>query len=139
MKINSNSITTHIKDNAKILGISGGKVSFSENTAVPISLVLCRNTLLEAHHNYLSPIDDGNFTTTLLQRINNQTWKHEIRLVFCEGIFTAGLSLIDLDMIHDVLRVPVISITFFRRLLSNRAYFIVVLIPLWPSAAPISS
>ncbi len=99
---------------SRILAISGGTVSLSEKKKVPIVGVLWRNSIIEKCFIKFSPTDPkpSEITENVLSLLEEKYFiEKQVKLVFIFNNILAGLGILDINILQEKWKTPIIIIT----------------------------
>jgi len=97
-----------IKDGIFAVGIDDAPHD-RENLTTELFFVFCRGTLLERINHASIDVDGLNSTDIIIK--NLKTIKEQFQIILTHGITTGGFNVLDIEMISNLLEIPVIAIT----------------------------
>ncbi len=100
-----------MKPEARVLGIDDAPFDkFHDKTALIVGCFYRSNKLLEGVLSTNVCVDGDDATDKIGEMINSSKFKPQIQVVFLDGIAVAGLNVIDIQRLHNMIKIPVIVV-----------------------------
>ncbi|OPY30861.1 MAG: hypothetical protein A4E32_02187 [Methanomassiliicoccales archaeon PtaU1.Bin124] len=95
----------------RILGIDDAPFTFSDSTVPIVGALLRSPAYLEAVMTSKVSVDGTDSTAAIIEMVRGSRYSDQVKLVLLDGIAFGGFNLVDIDAVHDSLRVPVATVT----------------------------
>ncbi|MGC9099309.1 MAG: DUF99 family protein [Candidatus Micrarchaeia archaeon] len=99
-----------MKSGVRILSIDDSPFRKGEKRDLVIGIV-SRGSTIEGILSFYVEIDGSDATDKILKKVKESRFSREIKLIAINGITLAGLNIVDIKRLSEVLGVPVIAIT----------------------------
>ncbi|RLF29032.1 MAG: hypothetical protein DRN08_00890 [Thermoplasmata archaeon] len=100
-----------MKKQIRILGIDDSPFTFTDKYALVIGVVMRGGEYLECVLREQVAVDGNDATHVCCEMIKNTRHRRQLRAVMIDGVALGGFNIVDIDEIHQVTGVPVITVT----------------------------
>ena len=100
-----------MKPKSRFLGIDDGPFHFGDDEVPLVGVAVQAPAYVEAVLMTRAHVDGRDATERILGMIRGSRYREGLRMVLLNGIAVGGFNVIDLDMLHRELDVPVVTVT----------------------------
>lgn len=95
----------------RVLGIDDSPFSFDEKDVVIIGAAVRLPNYLEGVLQTSSEVDGTDATDRIAEMVRRSRYMENLAAVLIDGIAVGGFNVIDIEALHDVIRIPVVTVT----------------------------
>lgn len=100
-----------MKQQIRILGIDDSPFKFKDKTALVVGALVRAPSYLEGLMRTEVTVDGADATENLIRMISGSRYRDQVKVVMVDGIALAGFNVVDMDMLHSSLGIPVLTVT----------------------------
>ncbi len=100
-----------MKRQIRILGIDDSPFEFGDSTALVIGALVRAPSYLESVMKTDVAVDGRDASSKVVDMVRRSRYRDQIKLMLIDGIALAGFNVLDLDLIHSSLDIPVLTVT----------------------------
>lgn len=100
-----------MKPDARVLAFDDGPFTWDDATVPVVGVVARGAAYVEGVLRTEVAVDGDDATDALAAALERSRWRGQVRAVLLDGIALGGFNVVDLDALHDRLRVPVLTVT----------------------------
>lgn len=95
----------------RILGIDDAPFSFGDQKTLVVGVVMRIPSYIEAVLRTEVTVDGDDACDRLVEMINGSRYKEQLKLVMLDGIALGGFNVIDINVLHEKIGLPAVTIT----------------------------
>ncbi len=100
-----------MKPHPRILGIDDSAFSFEEDEVVVVGTVVRTPNYLEGVLKTIVEVDGTDATERLVEMIGDSRYAENLAVILIDGIALGGFNVIDIEALHNELKIPVATVT----------------------------
>lgn len=100
-----------MKPQIRILGIDDSPFNFGDKRTCVIGVVMRVPSYIEAVLKTEVDVDGDDACEKLAEMINSSRYKEQLKLVMLDGVAMGGFNIIDIDDLHNMIDLPVVTVT----------------------------
>ena len=100
-----------MKNQIKLLGIDDGPFTFNDKKSILIGTIVRANGYLEGVLKRAIEIDGLDVTDVIIDMIVSSHHYKQLRAILLDGVTFGGFNIVDIDKIHQMTNIPVITVT----------------------------
>lgn len=100
-----------MKPQVRILGIDDSPFKFGDKKTCVIGVVMRVPSYIEAVLKTDVEVDGNDACDKLVEMINSSRYKEQLKLVMLDGIALGGFNIVDINELHEKIRIPIVTIT----------------------------
>jgi len=100
-----------MKHQLRVLGIDDSPFEFGDSRALVVGALVRVPNYLESVMKTEVSVDGTDSSKRLIEMVQASRYRDQIRLLLVDGIALAGFNILDLDLIHSSLGMPVLTVT----------------------------
>lgn len=100
-----------MKAQIRVLGVDDSPFKFKDEHALVVGALVRVPSYLEGVMKTEVTVDGSDSTERLVGMVSRSRYKDQIKAMMLDGIALAGFNVVDIQRLHDELRVPVITVT----------------------------
>lgn len=100
-----------MKPQIRVLGIDDSPFKFKDRSALVVGAIVRVPNYLEGVMKTEVTVDGSDATEKLIQMISRSRFRDQVRLVMVDGIALAGFNVVDIELLHGSLHLPVLTVT----------------------------
>jgi len=100
-----------MKHQVRILGIDDSPFKFGDSAALVVGALVRAPSYLESVMKTEVAVDGTDASEKVVDMVQGSRYRDQVKLILIDGIALAGFNVLDLDIIHSSLGVPVLTVT----------------------------
>ncbi len=100
-----------MKQQIRVLGIDDSPFEFGEGRALVVGVVARIPNYVESVMKTDVQVDGTDATNKVVSMIRRSRYREQVKLILLDGIALAGFNVLDIDLIHESLDIPVLTVT----------------------------
>ncbi len=100
-----------MKDQVRVLGIDDSPFAFGDSSALVVGALVRVPGYLESVMRTEVAVDGTDSTRKVIELVSRSKYRDQVKLILIDGIALAGFNILDIQMIHSSLEIPVLTVT----------------------------
>jgi len=100
-----------MKQQIRVLGIDDSPFKFKDQKALVVGALVRVPSYLEGVMKTEVTVDGSDSSRQIVDMVSRSRYRDQIKAIMIDGIALAGFNVIDLELVHSALRVPVLTVT----------------------------
>ena len=100
-----------MKRQVRVLGIDDSPFKFGDGKSVVVGALVRSPGYLEAVMRTEVTVDGTDATELVVDMVLGSRYREQVKVVMIDGVALAGFNVVDIDALHEVLEVPVLTVT----------------------------
>jgi endonuclease V-like protein UPF0215 family len=100
-----------MKPKSRFLGIDDGPFHFGDDEVPLVGVAVQAPSYIEAVLMARAHVDGRDATERILGMVRASRYREGLRMVFLNGIAVGGFNVVDIEALHEELKVPVVTVT----------------------------
>jgi endonuclease V-like protein UPF0215 family len=100
-----------MKDQIRVFGVDDGPFKFGQIEVPIIGVIMRAPNYIEGICKSEVTVDGSDSNEKLIEMLNKSHYKDQIRLIMFDGVALGGFNVVDIERLHNILKVPISTIT----------------------------